>query len=211
MSCSTCARPDAWCVCDKVVPLDVRTRVLILQHPQEIDVELGTAGLLGQSLATARVVAGLSWPNLSAALGDDTVIHREWAVLWSGSLPRALTDAERQRPIVRLDPRGEAVSEPPLVGIVALDGTWSQAKALWWRNPWLLKLQRLVLHPHEPSIYGRIRKEPRREAVSTLEAVALSLVANGEDKLVGEQLRRLMRSMVQRARDARPDMGRPRG
>jgi hypothetical protein len=67
------------------------------------------------------------------------------------------------------DPR-EALAQ--LQGVVLLDGSWSQAKALWWRNPWLLKLQRLVLNPGRPSRYGRLRKEPRRESVSTIEAAA---------------------------------------
>jgi len=58
---------------------------------------------------------------------------------------------------------------------VLLDGTWKEAKTLWWRNPWLLKLRRLVLNPQHPSRYGRIRREPRREALSTLEAAALLL------------------------------------
>ena len=57
-----------------------------------------------------------------------------------------------------------------LEGIVLLDGTWSQAKTLWWRNPWLLKLQRLVLNPPAPARLGRLRREPRPEALSTLEA-----------------------------------------
>ena len=34
-----------------------------------------------------------------------------------------------------------------LDGVVLLDGSWSEAKTLWWRNPWLLKLRRLVLDP----------------------------------------------------------------
>ena len=46
-----------------------------------------------------------------------------------------------------------------LEGIVILDGTWSQAKTLWWRNAWLLKLGRVVVAPHEPSIYGKLRKD----------------------------------------------------
>ena len=60
-------------------------------------------------------------------------------------------------------------------GVVVLDGTWKEAKTLWWRNPWLLKLRRLVLNPQRQSRYGRIRREPRREALSTLEATALLL------------------------------------
>jgi DTW domain-containing protein YfiP len=60
-------------------------------------------------------------------------------------------------------------------GIVILDGTWSQAKTLWWRNPWVLKAKRLVLQPKRPSRYGSLRREPRREGLSTLEAAALAL------------------------------------
>jgi DTW domain-containing protein YfiP len=59
--------------------------------------------------------------------------------------------------------------------VILLDGTWSQAKALWWRNPWLLKTRRIALAPQAPSRYGRLRREARREAVSTLEATALLL------------------------------------
>ena len=62
-----------------------------------------------------------------------------------------------------------------LEGIILLDGSWAQAKALWWRNPWLLKCRRLVLNPAAPSRYGALRHEPRRESLSTLEAAALLL------------------------------------
>ena len=56
-----------------------------------------------------------------------------------------------------------------------LDGTWSQAKALWWRNPWVLKCKRVVLGPKRPSRYGAMRREPRSDGLSTLEAAALLL------------------------------------
>jgi DTW domain-containing protein YfiP len=79
--------------------------------------------------------------------------------------------------------------EAELEGIVALDGTWAQAKTLWWRNAWLLKLKRLVLHPSRPSMYGKLRKEPRRECLSTIESVAEALDGLGEDPSVGEALR----------------------
>ena len=90
----------------------------------------------------------------------------------------------------------------PIGGLIVLDGSWSQAKALWWRNPWLLKFNRLVLHPTQPSIYGRLRREPRKEWVSTLEATAHALVGLGEDESVRTELLRAMRTLVQRARDA---------
>ena len=85
-----------------------------------------------------------------------------------------------QHEVIALDRRGEPAADQEAMlrgidGVVLLDGTWKEAKTLWWRNPWLLKLRRLVLNPQRPSRYGRIRREPRREALSTLEAAALLL------------------------------------
>ena len=88
-----------------------------------------------------------------------------------------------------------------LKGIVVLDGNWSQAKALWWRNAWLTKLRRFVVVPDRPSLYGNLRKEARPDAVSTLEAVGLALSAleGGE---VRERLLAPFREMIAQARAA---------
>jgi DTW domain-containing protein len=88
-----------------------------------------------------------------------------------------------------------------MVGIVVLDGTWSKAKTLWWRNVWLLKLC-LTLAPKEPSIYGKLRLEPRKEFVSTLESVGAALTLCGESKDIEADLKRTFRTLVQRVRDA---------
>jgi hypothetical protein len=159
-----------------------RVFVLVLQHPQERREPRATAALAIASLRQARLAAGLSWPNLAAALGRPAnsadADPRRWAVVYLGSVrPEALMPGQE---IVMLDRAGVAVAEPAAVlsrlqGIILLDGTWSQAKTLWWRNPWLLKLHRLVLNPPHPSRIGRLRREPRREALSTIEAAALVL------------------------------------
>ena len=164
---------------------------------------LGTVPLLERMVSATRRV-GLSWPNLAAALGEGLEIAdgSSWVVVWPSQLPRELTEEERRAPFARLSRREEA---PPIGGNIVLDGSWSQAKALWWRNPWLLKLDRLVLHPQQPSIYGRMRREPRREWISTLEAAAFALVAAGEPESVQSELQRAMRTMVQRARESEPE------
>jgi DTW domain-containing protein len=157
--------------------IDNRIFVLILQHPQEKREALATAGVTRTLLGRAELVVGLSWPNLSRALGR-SVDPKHWAALYLGSV-RPATFGDR-REVIALDRRGEPVADQEamlrgLDGVVLLDGTWKEAKTLWWRNPWLLKLRRLVLNPHYKSRYGRIRREPRREALSTLEAAALLL------------------------------------
>ncbi len=152
--------------------------VLILRHPQEPGVDLGSAPIVQEVLAQYPQVncvlrTGLSWPNLKKALGVETDLNnKRWLVVYLGS---GIKGAE-----TRLEPGMYFVSKKGTLldetfgfdGIVLLDGTWSQAKTLWWRNAWLLKLQRVVLIPSQVSLYGKKRKEPRKECVSTLEACA---------------------------------------
>jgi DTW domain-containing protein len=157
--------------------MENRLFVLILQHPQEKREALATAALTRAALARAEIVVGLSWPNLSRAVGR-SVDPKRWAVLYLGSARPAAFGLQHE--IIALDRRGEPAADQEAIlrnleGVVLLDGSWSEAKALWWRNPWLLKLQRIVLNPQQPSRFGRIRREPRREALSTLEAAALLL------------------------------------
>ena len=79
-----------------------------------------------------------------------------------------------------LDKKGVAIPDQDVrlagvKGVVIFDGTWAQAKTLWWRNAWVLKAKRLVLNPRRASLYGELRREPRREGLSTIEAAALAL------------------------------------
>lgn len=212
-ACGRCGKALSLCVCDRVIVHDeVTTRVLVLQHPQEPDVALGTVPLLLASLPSRVLVRiGLSWPSLAAAL-EEPADAAQWGVLYPMSLKKPLAPLHASRPFLALDRHGDprAPGAPPLTGLVVLDGTWSQGKTLWWRNSWLLKLARVVLRPAEPGIYGKLRQEPRREHVSTLEAVADALVGNGEPTAVRDDLRRAMRTMVQRARDARRKRARRR-
>lgn len=181
------------CVCDRIVQYETERRVLILQHPQEQDMLLGTAQLLTASLPKAKIVIGLSWANLAHALGEPDVDPRRWAVLFP----------DREAPGDQVASRRGAILDPAsLEGILVLDGTWSKAKTLWWRNPWLSKLNRMTIQPKQPSIYGRLRAEPKREYVSTLESVAAALTLCGERPEIEAGLYRVFRTLVQRVRDA---------
>jgi DTW domain-containing protein len=179
--------------------VDNKVAVLILQHPQEQDHMLGTAGLLRQTLAHAKLSVGLSWRNLGHALGEPGEA-KDWGVLYLGS-----THAAGKGPLVALNRKGELLADQEsarhgLRGIVVLDGNWAQAKALWWRNAWLTRLRRFVVIPDGPSLYGTLRKEARSDAVSTLEAVALALSALENDPTLRAKLLAPFRELIARAR-----------
>jgi DTW domain-containing protein YfiP len=173
--CPRCRKPAALCVCDGIVTAENKIALLILQHPQEQDRTLGTAFLAAASLSNAQVRIGLSWPSLAKAVGRPAE-PRRWAVLYLGSAKAA--DLAPGRDVVLLTRKGAAEPEQNfagLEGVILLDGTWSQAKALWWRNAWMLKCRRVILNPARTSRYGKLRREPRRDGLSTIEAAAMLL------------------------------------
>ncbi|MGC1559677.1 MAG: tRNA-uridine aminocarboxypropyltransferase, partial [Bradyrhizobium sp.] len=146
--CPHCQKPLPLCVCDGVRPIENRVSLLILQHPQEQDRALGTARLTAMHLTNAVLKIGLSWPSLSKALGRQISDPSRWAVLYLGSAKVA--NLETKSDIVVVNRKGEVEDNQRAVlakieGIVLLDGSWSQAKALWWRNPWMLKSRRVIL------------------------------------------------------------------
>jgi DTW domain-containing protein YfiP len=181
--------------------------ILILQHPQEPDKELGSAALLVRTVENSRLRVGLSWSSLSKAVGMEAK-PSEWAVLYLGAKGKDFPS------VVNFVNKKIELTAPPekLVGIVVLDGTWSQAKALWWRNSWLLKLKRIVLQPNQPSRYGVLRREPRREAVSTLESVALAIGALGDPALqakLEDAFQRMLDEYRKRKKGSSPRPSRP--
>lgn len=178
--CPHCGKPTPLCICDSVTPIENRISLLILQHPQEQDRALGTARLAARHFPNAVVKIGLSWPSLSKALGRTVHDPSRWAILYLGSAK--VEDLDTDAEIVAIDRKGQMEQGQRAIlnnieGVILLDGTWSQAKALWWRNAWMLKCQRVILGPKHPSRYGQLRKEPRRDGLSTIEAAGLVLGA----------------------------------
>lgn len=197
--CMLCGAEKSACRCGGCQPLETVRHVLILQHPQEPNAPLGTAFLLHQSLPNSTLRIGLSWRNLVKALGREASASR-WTVLYLGS---GVKDANfKAAPgLTFVNRKGQPKTSDPaaIEGLVVLDGTWSQAKGLWWKNPWLLKLRRVILTPKEPSRYGKQRQEPRAECVSTLEATAEALTALGESPEIEATLKARFTTFLKRS------------
>ncbi|MGD0523742.1 MAG: tRNA-uridine aminocarboxypropyltransferase, partial [Polyangiaceae bacterium] len=153
-TCLTCLRPESVCYCPYIRPVPTRTRVVLLQHPRERDVAIGTARMASLCLPGAELHVGVRWDG-------------------SPVLARVLSDPAR--PAVLLYPGEDAIDvarDPPAgpVTLVVVDGTWWQAKKVVRENLELARLPRYSFTPPSPSEY-RIRKEPHETFVSTLEAL----------------------------------------
>jgi DTW domain-containing protein YfiP len=154
--CERCLRPENHCLCALIPALDSRTRVLILQHPSEVNHALNTARLAVLGLNNAELVVGEVFDHLATLLD---VPGYQARLLFPGDGATALTAQT-----------GEA--EPLL--LVIPDGTWRKARKLLHLNPLLAALPRVTLGNPPPSRY-RLRKVPGAEALSTLEAITHAL------------------------------------
>jgi DTW domain-containing protein YfiP len=207
--CPRCLKPQALCVCEGIARIDNKVSLLILQHPQEQDRQLGTARLTALHFKDALLKIGLSWPSLTKILGRPTDPQR-WAILYLGSVKAKAVLPDRD--IVVVNKNGNAVDHQDsalreIEGIVLLDGTWSQAKALWWRNAWMLKCKRVVLGPKRPSRYGKLRREPRSDGLSTIEAAAMLLARLERKPEIETALHASFERLLARYRETRPISG----
>jgi DTW domain-containing protein YfiP len=201
-TCPHCEKPLSLCICDSITPIDNRITVLILRHPQEQDRDLGTARIAKLQLTNSILKTGLSWPSLTKLMGKTTDPKR-WGVLYLGTA-KAATPLPIQ-PLTIVTRKGNPSEQQDellanMEGIIVLDGNWAQAKALWWRNAWLLKCQRMVLQPAKPSLYGKLRKEPRRESVSSIEAIAETLAILDDNQELAQQILVPFRKLLEKAK-----------
>ena len=154
--CERCLRPENHCLCALIPQLDSRTRVLILQHPSEVNHALNTARLAALGLNNAQLVVGETFDNLAELLN---VPGYQARLLFPGEEATTLAASSTD-------------NEPML--LVVPDGTWRKARKLLHLNPLLAALPRVTLGCVPASRY-RLRKAPAADALSTLEAIVHAL------------------------------------
>lgn len=154
--CERCLRPQTHCLCALIPRLDSRTRVLLLQHPSEVNHALNTARLAALGLRNAELRVGEVFEDLEQWL---TQPGYRTGLLFPGEGAQAL--------------QAYAGDERPWL-LVVPDGTWRKARKLLHVNPLLATLPRVTLGALQPSRY-RLRKAPGEGALSTIEAVTQAL------------------------------------
>jgi DTW domain-containing protein YfiP len=177
--CAHCLRPESVCYCRHLTSLETATRIVLLQHPRERDMPIGTARMASLCLRNAELHVGIDWqgsPAIARALSDPS---RPAALLYPG---------EGAIDVVRNPPPGP-------ITLIVVDGTWWQTRKLVRKNPVLAALPRYAFTPPSPSEY-RIRREPDEAYVSTIEALAHVLGALEGDPARFRALLKPFRAMV---------------
>ena len=158
-TCERCRRPLPVCYCAEIHPLPTRTRVVLLQHPRERHVAVGTARMAHLALPNSLLRPGLDFsadPVVTAELAASPDTY----LLFPGPNAKDAATLPRDRPIT----------------LVVLDGTWWQARKLYKLNPALAALPQVAFSPRQASAY-RIRRQPAAFCLSTIEALAEVLPA----------------------------------
>jgi DTW domain-containing protein YfiP len=159
--CARCLRPETHCLCALIPQLDSRTRVLILQHPSEVNHALNTARLAALGLNNAELIVGEVFDDLPALLNP------------SGYQARLLFPADDAQLLEAYRSEGGEAGSTSML-LVVPDGTWRKARKLLHLNPLLAALPRVTLAQAMPSRY-RLRKAPGPGALSTVEAIVQAL------------------------------------
>lgn len=200
--CYRCHKVEALCVCARIAPVKCTTPVFVVQHPREARHPIGSLRFARLGLQDCQV-------HVAEAAGDGRV--RTAAAIPEGAA--LLFPGPEARPIDEL----EGAQRPR--ALVALDGTWSTVKALLKGDPRLAKLPRVRLPNAHPQRY-RIRREPRDECMSTLEAIATALayleperkaelaaLMQAFDTMIDQQIE--LAGSLHKARVRHPRRGRP--
>lgn len=149
--CSNCLRPMTVCLCSAIHRCQSSRSLTILQDPTEAKHPLSTAPLLKLSIEPSRLLVG------EVFSAEDLFPHG----LQQVALLYPLPDVE---PLTL--PQAQAMEQ-----LIILDGTWRKVRRLLHLNPWLRTLPCIALQPQQTSQY-RVRKSPREDGLSTLEASA---------------------------------------
>jgi DTW domain-containing protein YfiP len=157
--CNNCQFALNTCLCGAITTVKNHVNIIILQHPSEQKIAKNTAKLLNLSLTNCQIIIGENNDDFAQlkALPINTT-----ALLYPNEQAVYLDDSSALNTL------------QPITHLVVIDGTWKKAYKILQLCT-LLKQFKTVSFKQLPKNRYAIRKAPRADSLSTLEAVAHSL------------------------------------
>ncbi len=173
--CQSCLLPEANCLCSQIVPQSAHSRFCLVMFDTEPMKPSNTGRLIADILPETQ------------AFG------------WSRTEPDPLLLAAVRNPDYQplvvfpasyADPGREVLTTPPISGkpplFIMLDGTWTEARKMFRKSPWLDALPVMSLDVSTPSRYTL--REAHGEGQHCTAEVAAALLAQAGDRRAAEAL-----------------------
>lgn len=156
-TCLKCFRPVTHCCCCLAPAFKAHCDILVLQHPNEWRKYYGTLKVLKSIVTNCQVLRGI---DFELSVFNQLLAGRRPFILFPGAQSSKCEDVELGSNNV----------------LVAIDGTWDEAKKILFRNQFLQAIPKLSFARQIISNY-KIRKQPKDGCLSTIESVAHALLA----------------------------------
>jgi DTW domain-containing protein YfiP len=161
--CYDCHRPVGTCYCGLVKAFDAKINFVVLIHPIEYKRRVATGRMSHLCLKNSHLVLGTDFTQnteIQKLISDPQFYS---VVLFPGAQSINLTTLTDQEKAL-VTPAGKKLR------VFVLDGTWSTAKKMLRLSLNLQQLPKICFVPPAPSNF-RVRKQPKKECFSTLEAI----------------------------------------
>ncbi|MDA9950987.1 DTW domain-containing protein [Oligoflexaceae bacterium] len=181
--CHNCQNAQNLCLCELLRPFHTQTHWTFLAHPRENRRKTRTGVWAHRFLQNSRY-------KVAAEFLEDKSSERKQFLLFPGE------DAVSTRDF------SANAAQKSNMDIVVIEGTWSQANKILNESDDLQRLPRITLDKKYRSNF-KIRKQPREECLSSIEAVAYALKELGDIRSADQKaMLSLFETMVQRQIDS---------
>ncbi len=162
--CKRCSKAASACICATIKSIDNQHFLHILQDPSEEKKAVGTARILDLSLKRSKISVGERFDAEMFDLDNSYLVFPDESAIPAEQLLHSRDINSNTQ-------------------FILLDGSWKKAYKLLMSNPFLQVLPKVSINIDQKSAY-RIRKSPREDGLSTVEAgyYLLSQLENSSEK-----------------------------
>jgi DTW domain-containing protein YfiP len=161
--CKSCVQPKGYCYCGEILPFDPKIEFAILIHPIEQRRRIATGRMAHLSLKGSHLIPGHDYTDSVRVNALIENPKNQCFILFPGPASANLT-------VLDQNARADLFQKNKKPVLFVIDGTWATARKTMRVSENLKKLPRICFSPEKPSHF-RVRKQPKPECVSTLEAI----------------------------------------
>lgn len=171
--CTLCRQPDFGCYCTSLQPFDPKIEFVVLIHPIEVKRRIATGRMAHLSLKNSSLIQGEDFTDNAHVNSILRTPEIHSVILYPGSSSINLT------PLAQGE-RQNLFPEDKRLAIFVIDGTWGTARKMV-RSTNLANLPRICFSPERPTGF-LVRKQPKVECYSTIEAIHHTIELLGESR-----------------------------